>query len=117
MCGGSIPSALAFKLILYTKIMWLKSKVLMAKTESPDDVIEVDVWINAHYISSIRNFTNFSSEENKKPNSVITLTDGVDYFVSQTPEEIFKLLGYDSEGGLPNPQSNNPTTPPLNTSM
>lgn len=89
----------------------------MAKTESPDDVIEVDVWINAHYISSIRNFTNFSSEENKKPNSVITLTDGVDYFVSQTPEEIFKLLGYDSEGGLPNPQSNNPTTPPLNTSI
>jgi hypothetical protein len=97
--------------------MWLKSKVLMAKTESPDDIIEVDVWINAQYISSIRNFTNFSSEENKKPNSVITLTDGVDYFVSQTPEEIFKLLGYDSEGGLPNSQSNNPTAPPLNTSM
>lgn len=89
----------------------------MAKTESPDDIIEVDVWINAQYISSIRNFTNFSSEENKKPNSVITLTDGVDYFVSQTPEEIFKLLGYDSEGGLPNSQSNNPTAPPLNTSM
>jgi len=97
--------------------MWLKSKVLMAKTESPDDVIEVDVWINAKYISSIRNFTNFSSEENKKPNSVITLTDGVDYFVSQTPEEIFKLLGYDSDGGYPHSQSNPPTTPPLNTSM
>lgn len=97
--------------------MWLKSKVLMAKTESPEDVIEVDVWINANYITSIRNFSNFSDEENKKPNSVITLTDGVDYFVSQTPEEIFKLLGNDSEGGISHKQTDLPTNPPLNTSM
>lgn len=97
--------------------MWLKSKVLMAKSESPDDIIEVDVWINAKYITSIRNFTNLSEGDDKKPNSVITLTDGVDYFISQTPEEIFKLLGYDSEGGISHKQTDLPTNPPLNTSM
>jgi hypothetical protein len=92
--------------------MWIKSKILMVKAEDPDDVIEVDTWLNSIEMTAIRRFP---PSEESKANSIVTLSDGVDYFIHQTPEELFKILGLDSDGGIP--VSTPPPTSPLNTSM